>query len=94
LGLVITSLKYRTLTGVSSPATYPEPGFNSRPVRVRFIMDEMALVKFLLPVSPFSSLGIIPPKLHAHHRRYITLATKTPLIKHTLNCAHHFKHNI
>ena len=93
-GLVIASLKYTTLAGVLSPATYPEPGFNSRPVSVRFIMDKMALVKFLLPVSPFSSLSIIPPMLHAHHRRYIILATTTPLIKHTLNCAFHFKQNI
>jgi len=57
-------------------------------------MGEMALVRFLLAVSLFSSLSIIPPMLHAHHRRYIILATTTPLKKHTFNCALHFKHNI
>jgi hypothetical protein len=54
LGLVTTSLKYRTHTGIYSPATYPGTGFYSRPVCVGFIMDEMALVEFLLPVSRFS----------------------------------------
>jgi len=57
-------------------------------------MDEMALVEFLLPVSRFSSLSMIPPMLHAHHRRYVILATITPLIKHTFNYALLFKHNI
>jgi hypothetical protein len=41
-------------------------GFDPRPVRVRLVVDEVALERILLRVLVFSPVIIIPPMLHVH----------------------------
>jgi hypothetical protein len=55
------------------------PGFNSRPVRLEFVVGKVALRQIYLLVLPLLLASISPPVLHAHtiihHRRYIMSAT-------------------
>jgi hypothetical protein len=41
------------------------PGFNPRSVRVRFVVDEVALGQVFFLVLRFSPVSIIPPVLHS-----------------------------
>jgi hypothetical protein len=55
------SVNIRTL-GLSQPRR----GIDPRPIRMRFVMDEMALGQDFLPVFQFSPVNIIPPLLHVY----------------------------
>ena len=44
----------------------PIIGSNPKSLQVEFVMDEVALAQVSLRTTPFTSLSIIPPKLHFH----------------------------
>jgi len=48
-----------SVTGLSARS----PGFNTRPVLVRFVLGKVALRQGFFPVLPFSSVSIIPPMI-------------------------------
>ena len=52
-------------------------GFNSRPVRMRFLMDKVSLGHGFLLVFPFSPVSIITPMLHTHLDPYAAVTRST-----------------
>jgi hypothetical protein len=94
LNLVLATLKFcvlirkmrwlrRLIAGISPT----RPGFNPRPVHVRFVVDELTLRQVFLPVLWFSPVSIIPPVLHTHsliyHCCYTISATDSAVKQHT-----------
>jgi hypothetical protein len=65
----------RIVAGLSPP----RPGFDPRSVRLRFVVQKVAMWQVSLPVLLFSSVSTIPPVVRAHsficHRRCVVLAT-------------------
>jgi hypothetical protein len=50
-----------------SPSVSPQrPGFDSRPIRVRFVIDKVALEQVFLRILPFLPVSIISLILHIH----------------------------
>jgi len=72
LGCLVASVSMRWL------------GFNPKPVNVRSMVDKATMAKGFLQLLQFSPVSIPPPMLHRpvssnYHRRYISLATDSPL---------------
>jgi hypothetical protein len=53
------------------------PGFDPRPVCVRFVVDNEALGQVFLPVLQFSPVSIIPSMLHIHLHLHVALTRRT-----------------
>jgi hypothetical protein len=67
---VRTKHKYETLREKATPSLKRlmaglSPGFDPRPVSVRFVTDTVASGQIFLRVFLFSPVSIIPPMFHA-----------------------------
>jgi hypothetical protein len=51
--------------------------FDSGSVTVRFVVDKVAILQYILPVLLFSPVSVIPPMLHIHLQLHVAFTRRT-----------------
>jgi hypothetical protein len=65
------------IQGVSSGLSQRRPRLDLRSVRVRIVVDKVAMGRDFLRALPLSRVSIIPPMLHTHLQLHVALTRRT-----------------
>ena len=52
------------------------PRFDPRPVRVKYVVDELALGRIRLPVLLLCPVGVITPVVHTYIHQYVAVTRR------------------